>query len=914
MQKYFAVCALYLLMAPVLFSQDRAIVSGLVTENQTSKIPIPFANVFVKESKVGTTTDFDGRYTLDLPIGKWTLVFSFLGYQTEEVALNLQSNGERIVVVDQKLSIAKGFSLDEVVVKSTAISGQKEVSMLQVQKEASMIKEVVGSERLVKTGASNAAVAAQQISGVSRSEGSGDLFIRGLGDRYRFTSINRLPVPSDDVTQKNIDLGLFSTGIISNVALLKTYNAGSYADQSSGGIDITTRSTLKKTGSASLSSGLNSKVIGSNMRNTIMMQNVSLGLYRQTSSVLNNITEQSWSTQSTAPNYNYGGSISGSHTWELSENTTLTGFGTLRQKSSSRHREGIFKSYRSNVLRRSFTDAEIFSHKVNTTGLLRLGLYFNNAHKISYNFIYINTLEDRLFEQGRNGEGYVFDQDPKESEAFVRDQNLKQTRITIQQLSGKHTITDANKILWGLGLNRVSASEPNRIHNEVNIFDKEIRFAHVGGFQQRKSSQYISDTEYCGYLENTWSNSPSDDKKLNLTLGGNFRNKSRNFKSLFAGVRALGVQVRGGVDDFHHIFNSKNFDNNRLTLKKRPEDTYNSGLSTLGFYGIAHFNLGVWSGSVGLRYEVNRIDVRWDVANYPGRIGTMEKDYQNLLPSLNIKYAIDTHHALRVAASQTISMPEMKELSPFYYESPTGRVTQGNPDLERSDVYNLDLKWEWFPQSDEMVSLSSFYKHILQPINSVQTNGSSGYFYYENTGETARIYGLELEGRWNALKYESGSTALRSGGALTRMWVRQDLKDKFQYKDIKTAGLQGASQWIFNVYTTYTTDGSSPFQATLSANYTSDKIMVLGGPEDFSNRSTLYNDEIIEKGFVSVNMVLSQQLGSFFKVSLAAKNLLNPDIIQTQKIRNIQTGMETQETVRSYQNGMEISLSMNFSF
>ena len=88
---------------------------------------------------------------------------------------------------------------------------------------------------------SSAANATTKISGVTQSEGSGEIYIRGLGDRYLSTTMNGLPIPSDDVQNKNIDLGLFSTNIIQNVSIGKTYDIASYGDQASGTVDVASK-------------------------------------------------------------------------------------------------------------------------------------------------------------------------------------------------------------------------------------------------------------------------------------------------------------------------------------------------------------------------------------------------------------------------------------------------------------------------------------------------------------------------------------------------------------------------------------------------------------------------------------------------------------------------------------------------
>jgi TonB-linked SusC/RagA family outer membrane protein len=84
-------------------------VSGVVTD-QTKGNSIPGVNILVKGTSVGTATGSDGKYSLSVPSLQDTLVFSFIGYQTQEVPINGRSTvdvalpsealkGEELVVV-----------------------------------------------------------------------------------------------------------------------------------------------------------------------------------------------------------------------------------------------------------------------------------------------------------------------------------------------------------------------------------------------------------------------------------------------------------------------------------------------------------------------------------------------------------------------------------------------------------------------------------------------------------------------------------------------------------------------------------------------------------------------------------------------------------------------------------------------
>lgn len=58
-------------------------VTGKVTDSTNEGMP--GVNVQVKGTATGTITDFDGNYSIDVPDSKSTLVFSFIGYVTQQV-------------------------------------------------------------------------------------------------------------------------------------------------------------------------------------------------------------------------------------------------------------------------------------------------------------------------------------------------------------------------------------------------------------------------------------------------------------------------------------------------------------------------------------------------------------------------------------------------------------------------------------------------------------------------------------------------------------------------------------------------------------------------------------------------------------------------------------------------------------
>lgn len=946
---------LSLIFCQFLNAQSKGTVTGIITDKEANNEALPFANVLIKGTTIGATTDFDGRYSIQVPAGNHIVVFSFLGYKTIEKSFSVKEG--QTVTINQLMSAEEGVSLEEVKITATT-SKEKASALLLEQKKANIIKESIGAEELSEKGVSNAAGAVVKLSGVTQSEGSGDIYIRGLGDRYLSTTMNGLPIPSDDVSRKNIDLSLFPTNVISNVSISKTYNTGNYADQASGTEDVVTRKFTKKGFNIGVNGGYNTAVLGlnSDFRNTQNMNDVTFGYHKKPFLLSDGILYQSWEPISINNSSNYGISFDASYKFDIfGKELAILASGSHRK--TFEYREGEFRSYRANILDTSYPNlsydpsvafndspsVEQFLTRINTTGYIRGDLKLNDNHKISYNTLFVNKGVDNLYEQGRNGLGYVFDQQPQERGSFVRDQNYLQTTLFVNQLMGEHKLSENNKLSWAGGYNFILAEEPNRIRNETIILNNnQVTYADVSDFSQRKSKQRIQDDEFNGYILNEYSfgktKNTYDDKPMKLVVGANFRYKERSFNSQFVGVSTPGFTpgfINSGflvpnVDQLSLTFNTaSNYNssaNPKLRIIEQLPDVYTADMTNIAGFVNVDFGLNKkFSGNVGLRFERNELNVAWNVKNYQSptgqaRVGSLGREYNSLYPSINLKYELNERNFIRFASSLTQTLPEFKEFAPFQYEEPTGRVIQGNPNLERSQIVNIDAKWEFFPKRDELISATVFYKNIKDPINIALTRGSSGNFEFYNTGDAATIFGIELEGRINLIENDNEEGILNATANFSRMWQNQDLYERFHYSDVTSSGLQGASDYITNASITFNTRTEKEFVATLTGNYASDKILALGSPDDLVNSRTLFNDEIIEKGFVALDLVLSKEITDNLSIRLLGRNLLNPNIQQTQNVYvfdNTGSGQVesvTNQVVQTYKRGAQITFSFNYSF
>lgn len=940
MRQFFA---LFIFLFSVTVWAQTGTIEGTLSDKEMNNEPLPFANVIIKGTTKGATTDFDGKYIIEnVPVGTYEVEFSFVGYEPVTIP--------NVVVQDGKftnVSTALGASaaaLDEVIIK-VQTSRERETALLMEQKNAVEIKESIGAQQLAKQGISDAATATTKISGVTSSEASGDVFIRGLGDRYLYTTMNGLPVPSDDIERKNIDLSLFNTRVIQSLSVSKTYASTESADQASGTVNI---SSKELSGTEELSVGVRTGV-NTNVAQSGVFDNFKVSANQAdfqagylpgqgfTSATLParytnlvtykaypRLTQQSWNPSQVNTPLNSRVAISLGK--KIGEKLKI--FATASQSTDFKYRQGLFRQYRSNFIDDTITDATNYNRTVYTTAMGNVDFRLNDNNSFKYVSLFVNKLSDEVYEGGRNGEGTIFEETAPEEglSQFIRDQNTKQTSMWVNQLFGEHDFSERNKLNWGLGFNVVYANEPNRIRNEVNFNEDIVQLGRNGGFQQRKTFQYIDDVEYAGLLKDELTLVDTEAQKAKLVLGLNYRNKQRGFRSQFLGIteRSTNAINPSSIDDLGAIFTAANFDSGVLQFNVIPTDLYDAELDSKSAFTAFTFEREKYNAYIGARYQRDYINVDYDVNNIPGRIGNSLQEYDNLYLTGNFKYNLNEDQSLRVAASRTITLPEFKEIAPFEYVSATGQITRGNPDIKASTNYNLDLKYEWFPSADQLLSVAGFYKMIKDPINKVQDRGSAGVFSYFNAGNQADIYGIELETRVNLYKSEDeDGSNLRLGVNATRMWHKQDLKEiydadgnfirTFRYKGLTEEGLQGASDYIFNANLNFTTNSENPFDASLVANYASNSILALGAPEIQTESDINYNDAIIEVGYVTLNAIVSKKFAKNWQLQLRAQNLLNPEIKRTQLVKPSTTNIETNQVVRSYSLGSTFSLGLTYS-
>ncbi|MFT5435474.1 MAG: hypothetical protein ACI840_000106 [Ulvibacter sp.] len=948
MTKYFTL--LLFGLTTICFSQGTGSIVGALTDKDYNNEPLPFANIFIDGSTKGTTSDFDGLYALEnLPVGTYSIVYSFVGYETITIDnVLVETKKSTTVNVPMRASAA---ALDEVFIKTTTRK-ESEVSLLLEQKRATTIKQSIGAEELSRKGVSDVATAVTKVTGISKQEGSGNIFVRGLGDRYNVTTLNNLPIPSNDPSKKNIQLGIFDTDIVESISIDKTYNPENYGDFAGANINIVSKNYRGKGfAEIGIETGANTVTVGEkDFYLTDGPSNSGFYNIKAPAFPLNNYNfETSWDRRKTTTPVNSGLSFKGGESFDIGEDTRVNLFGVGSFTNNYSFREGVSRGG-VDVSAVPNADFSFFNYSYNTATTLmgNLGIKHKN-HRLSYNGLYLNT--SRQQQQEFYG---VIDKDDDASEGggFIQRATYERTTLVTHQLLGDHEFGERLEVNWGGSYNYLENIEPDRRQVTLVPLDamdpegpKSFQFVSSASDNHRFFSK-LTEEEVAANIATTYkfSKNEDDDFKGKITLGYSGRIKDVKFNATQFNFQIFTQGVtQPNVDPYNvdAYFNQENLNNGlyRIRTFRGTAETPNA-LDPQYYRGDQKIHAGYlnfeyafspkFTALLGVRGEQINQFIEWSTSLDTNEDGS-ELDTFEVLPALSLKYELNEKQNLKLAVSKTYTLPQFKERARFLFQE-VNQDYFGNPGLIASTDYNFDVKWEFFPESSEIISLGAFGKYIQNPINSFTAVSASNDITWGNTGEKATAFGAELEVRKSLFEHEKNSeesiltNSLSVGFNAAYMITNQDLDGDKVLAETTEAGfpisfiptynsteISGASNLVANADISYFKDFSENgnIQLTLAANYFSDRIFALG---------SIGKGNLIEKGVATLDFIAKAQLTENITLALAAKNLLNPSIERFQEAVDGDTNPEndgfqkTDVTILSYKKGYDLKLSLAYKF
>lgn len=733
-----------------------------------SKQILPGASIYIDKLHTGVTSDINGFYTLpNLDPGTYTLKVSYVGY--DPVLINITIPEGK--TLEKDVVMKEGVELQEVVIGG-ALQGQNRA--INAQKSNLGITNIVSADQVGKFPDSNIGDALKRISGINVQYDQGEARfgqVRGTSADLSSVTINGNRVPSAEGDTRNVQLDLIPADMVQTIEVNKVITPDMDADAIGGSINLVTKnSPYKRIISATAGSGWNkvSEKAQTNLGFTYgdKFFNDKLGLIVSAS-------------------YQYAPSGSDNTEFEWKQ----TDAGELYLKNYE------IRQYYVTRERQSYSAAlnwDITSnHKLFFKGI------FNNRN--DWENRYRTTLKD-LNKKSVDNTADVRIQ-TKGGTPDNKNARLEQQRTMDFTLGGEHLLGKVS-VDWNVSYAKASEERPNERY--IDYVLKKQKF--TPDLSDLRKPYYSPQSGYSMTLDNTFSlkevteeqeDIQEKDFKLNLNLelplrkgefgnklkfGGKLVAKSKDKEKDHYGYEPLNEdgfdsssftnivsQNRDGFmpgDKYKAgSFISKdylgNLDLNNSSLFKKTQNldeiavSFNAKETVTAGYLRFDQNLGKkWKMMAGVRLENTHI--KYSGMNYDANKDELthtaesKKSYLNVLPSLLVKYDANDELKVRASFTNTISRPKYSALIPNVNITKDDEISMGNPDLDATISYNLDLSADYYFKSIGLVSAGVFYKRINdfivdQRISDYVYNGETYQkFTQPKNAGNADLLGVEL--------------------------------------------------------------------------------------------------------------------------------------------------------------------------
>jgi TonB-linked SusC/RagA family outer membrane protein len=207
---------------------QQSTVSGLVTSKEDGT-PLPGVNIVVKGTNDGTSTDADGRYSLNVPEAEAVLVFTFIGLATQEVA----AGGRSIIDVQMEpdvnqlsevLVVAYGEQTQRSIVGSVASVDSEVIGKQQIVSVANAIQGSVPGVNIISSGGQPGDNPTIRIRGVGSINASADplIIVDGMTFNGNLNTISPDQIESINVLKDASSSALYGSRAANGVLLITT--------------------------------------------------------------------------------------------------------------------------------------------------------------------------------------------------------------------------------------------------------------------------------------------------------------------------------------------------------------------------------------------------------------------------------------------------------------------------------------------------------------------------------------------------------------------------------------------------------------------------------------------------------------------------------------------------------------------
>ena len=848
------------------------------------------AKVRIKELNMTVISARDGSFRFSqLPPGDYTLEISYIGVPTVEKKISVSDTANS----QQKFIIGN----TQEAIDNIIVYGQRagQAGAINRQKNADNLMSVVSADTIGQSPDQNAAEALQRLPGLSiqRDQGEGRFVaIRGIDPNLNNVTINGVNVPSPESGVRSVALDVIPSELIQSLEVSKTVTPDMDANAVGGSIEVKSLSAFDRQGrsySATIQGSYNElmedtspKLSGSYTDIFDLSSGAQLGVATAVSWFERKFGSNNIETDGGWADFEFEDAATGDDVEVFSA-----------EEIEQRHYQ---------ITRERFGAA------------LNFDLHTSSTDKYYFRTLYSKFSDDeyRLRNQYKFDKGAIDLTSYNDSSAQFADAEMErdtkdryeQQEILSLVLGGENQVGDW-LVEYDVGYSKSSEEEPNRLDVTFVGEDLAIGYNSTGSIPHLVQSSAAHDLNNFAMDEIAYENNLAEDEELSFKVDFSkdfvwqnnngqfkfgFKHQSREkfndadvtiydggFDDIFAqqfatatpnyNIGNFGSGISQNSLKDYVLANRVDFDVDQLksTIDSKGS-SFESNEDVSAAYAMVTLDIDKWRIITGVRYESTRFDTQGnkvelvaDEINDNEQVlispWQVKKDYDHILPSINVKYSASDKLLARFAFTQTIARPTFGDSAAFQIiESEiteddgnieTERKAEvGNPDLAPYESDNIDLSVEYYPGHIGVLSAGLFYKDIDNYIvhAEVQDNGQwSGFeeVVQPINGGSASLTGLELSWTKN---FQSGLFVSANGTFV-------DTDDKLPNQADTVANLMLGFE-------------NNKFSARLSSTYKSESFQFIDNSSDvFEDTHTqidfsakYYIDDTMQIYFNAVNL------------------------------------------------------------
>jgi hypothetical protein len=881
---FYTIFLFLLISVPTATGQNPTFTLSGVVQDASDNQPLTSVTITIKGKDYYTFSGLDGSFKIpNLEAGRYELECTYIGYAPSNETVTITNNANITIKMVEASQMLEGIVVTSVKDYSTDANARMD------EKKADHVINILSARSIELSPDQTVANITQRVSGVSlerNNNGDGQYaIVRGMDKRYNYTLVNGIKIPSPDAKNRYVPLDIFPSDLLDRLVVSKSLLPNMEGDAIGGVIDMRMKDAPARF-TVSLNTGIGYNVLNQQRPfRTFDRSQVSTRSPNRT----NGPGYQATLADFPYNNLNFrdiSNPINQFYSFSVGDRFFNNKFGWLVAASH----QNTFRGANS-MFMTTFVDQEDnnpyyeimqlreFSTEQKRTGVhTKLDFKPNTSNKISLYAAYMDMQElevrsriDTILKIGR-GQG------PGTGRVELRERSRQRLqKIFNATLQGEHKFTPKLNLDWSMVYSFARNDDPDMAEltwltgvvrnpdgtytNEPVLYDRD--------FTRRWSNN--SDTDLAAYV-NTGYEHRIFGTDVNFSLGGLFRNKNRSneFDSYLFRTAPIRQEWSGNVNDYTFtLFNNIGTPTDPLN--------YDCTENVAAAYAMFRFQINNTQFMGGLRNETTWFS--W-VTNSPpqvqGRVGDIQ--YNDLLPSLHIKYMPNSRTNVRGSYFSSLSRPNFFEVIPYDIFEEDFRE-RGNPNLNRTRANNIDLRYEYFPSALDQVLVGVFYKRIIDPIESALLIQGQTVFLQPNNFGIANNMGVEVDVTkyFRNIGIRAFYTFTSSQITTTKIVRFRDEQGNLTSKNVdQTRPLQGQSRHISNVALLYKNQKAG-LDMQLAMVYTGDRIISV---------SPYLDNDIWQRGFVQLDFSIDQRLYKGLALYAKINNILNTPLLADIRLPN----------------------------